>query len=54
MIIRNSSEWFPLLFRDLVSTNIQCMFVQLRHTCCAKFLYSFIVVQAKYELSLKS
>lgn len=55
MIIRNSSEWFPLLFHYLVSTNIQpCMFVQLRDACYAKFLYSFVAVQAKYELSLKS
>ena len=55
MIIRNSCEWFPLLFHYLVSTNIQpCMFVQLRDTCYAKFLYSFVAVQAKYELSLKS
>ena len=55
VIIRNSCEWFPLLFHYLVSTNIQpCMFVQLRDTCYAKFLYSFVAVQAKYELSLKS
>ena len=32
VIIRNSSEWFPLLFHDLVSTNIQCMFVQFFKT----------------------